>query len=259
MEAWLLFFSRKARTRALFADLTLRRVATMTEGVKVWTRARMGSGYLAGVLAGAAVVALAAEAAWAAPAPPWSLPVQSFRLVERVSGPVNYYKVLPGPPALIRSRYEPGYKTAVVGYDAKAWQERATRLRWRWRALELPRGGDECKDGKGDSAAVVYVSWKRGLRYYTLKYVWSAVGHRGAICDKKRNPFLAQDTVILESGGATNEWKSVELDLHAEFRKHFEGGRADADVPDFFGVGLMSDGDQTQSPSSADFAEFALQ
>ncbi len=212
-----------------------------------------------GLLACASPAAVASSSAAAAPAPPWSLPVQSFRLVERVSGPVNYYKVMPGPPTLLRSRYEPGYKTAVVGYDAKAWQERATRLRWRWRALELPRGGDECRDGKGDSAAVVYVSWKRGLRYYTLKYVWSAVGQRGAVCDKKRNPFLAQDTVILESGAPIDEWKSVELDLRAEYRKHFEGGDQSAEVPDLFGIGLMSDGDQTQSPSSADFAEFRLE
>lgn len=185
--------------------------------------------------------------------------MQGFRFVTRVSGPINYYKVLPGPPPHIRSRYEPGMKTAVVGYDVKEWQTRATRLRWRWRALELPQGGDECARGRGDSAAVVYVSWKRGLRYYTLKYVWSAVGQRGSVCDKKRNPFLAQDTVIVESGGPLAEWKTVELDLRSEFQKHFEGGNAAAEVPDLFGIGLMSDGDQTASVSSADFADFTLQ
>lgn len=204
-------------------------------------------------------MALLAGALAAAPAPPWRLPLQAFRYVSRVSGPVNYYQVLPGPPAHIRSRYEPGLKTAVVGYDVKEWQARSTQLRWRWRALELPRGGDECKSGKGDSAAVVYVSWKRGLRYYTVKYVWSAVGQRGAVCDKKRNPFLAQDTVIVESGAPLSEWRTVELDLRAEFQKHFEGGDASADVPDLFGIGLMSDGDQTASVSSADFADFILQ
>jgi len=166
---------------------------------------------------------------------------------------------LTGPPAHVRSRYEPGFKTAVVGYVAKDWQARARGLSWRWRALTLPAGGDECRDGKGDSAAVVYVSWKRGLRYYTLKYVWSAVGKRGAVCDQKRNPFLAQDTVILESGAPLAEWKNVKLDLRAEFRKHFEGGDAGAEVPDFVGIGLMSDGDQTSSSSSADFAEFKLE
>jgi hypothetical protein len=208
-------------------------------------------GLLVGVLVSGAVAA--------APPGPWPLPVQGFHVVERASGPVNYYSVLPGPPQHIHSHYAPGLKTAVLGYGAKEWQARASRLSWKWRAITLPVGGNECQEGKGDSAAVVYVSWKRGLRYYTLKYVWSAVGPRGAVCDKKRNPFLAQDTVVLESGAPIGQWKEVELDLRAEFRKHFEDGDPQAEVPDFFGIGLMSDGDQTSSVSSADFAEFKLQ
>jgi hypothetical protein len=187
------------------------------------------------------------------------LPLSAFQLVERVSGPVNYYSlVTTEEPHFIRSNYQPGYKTAVVGYSFGESQQRASRLSWRWRAQALPRGGNECESGKGDSAAVVYVSWRRGLRYYTLKYVWSAVGPRGAVCDQKRNPFLAQDTVILESGGPLAEWRSVDLDLRAEFRKHFEDGNPEAEVPDLFGIGLMSDGDQTKSPSRADFADFTL-
>ena len=114
---------------------------------------------------------------------------------------------------------------------------------------------------RADSAAVVYVTWKRGLRYYTLKYVWSAVGKKRSVCDGKRNPFVAQDTIILESGGPPSvapTWKSVDIDLAAEYRKHFEGGDLQASVPDFVGIGLMSDGDQTTSDSSADFGTFTL-
>jgi hypothetical protein len=187
------------------------------------------------------------------------LPLSAFRLVSSVSGPVNYYSlVTKEDPHHIRSDYQPGYDTAVVGYSFTTSQQRATHLSWRWRANVLPRGGNECASGKGDSAAVVYLSWKRGLRYYTLKYVWSAVGPRGAVCDRKRNPLLAQDTIIVESGGPLGEWRSVNLDLRSEFRKHFENGDPNAEVPDLFGVGLMSDGDQTKSRSSADFADFTL-
>jgi hypothetical protein len=96
------------------------------------------------------------------------------------------------------------------------------------------------------------------MRWYAVKYVWSDVGTKGAICDKKRNPFAAQDTVILESGGPVNVWRDENLDLDAEFRKHFADGDPSADVPDFMGVGLMTDGDQTQSDSVADYAEFSL-
>jgi hypothetical protein len=131
-------------------------------------------------------------------------------------------------------------------------------LSWRWRAQALPIGGNECVKTKSDSAAVVYVTWRRGLRWYALKYVWSSSVQRGTVCEKKRNPFRAQDTIVLESGGPLNEWRTVELNPDAEFRRHFEPGDASAAVPDLIGVGLMSDGDETASKSSADWADFVL-
>ena len=52
--------------------------------------------------------------------------------------------------------------------------------------------------------------------------------------------------------------RDEEIDPSAEFRAHFEGGNTNADVPDFVGLGIMSDGDQTKSISAADYAAFAL-
>jgi hypothetical protein len=86
----------------------------------------------------------------------------------------------------------------------------------------------------------------------------SAVGKKGSVCDVKRNPFVAQDTVIVESGGPTGAWRSVEIDLASEFRNHFEGGDPTASLPDFVGLGLMSDGDQTRSESAADYGSFVI-
>ena len=69
---------------------------------------------------------------------------------------------------------------------------------------------------------------------------------------------MVQDTVILESGGPVNEWRTEEIDPSAEFRAHFEKGNPNADVPDLVGLGIMSDGDQTNSISSADYEGFTL-
>jgi hypothetical protein len=80
----------------------------------------------------------------------------------------------------------------------------------------------------------------------------------GRVCDRKRNPFVAQDTIIVESGGPLGTWKRKEIDLRAEFRKQFEDGDASAKVPDFAGVAIMSDGDQTRSDSAADYANFVV-
>jgi hypothetical protein len=193
---------------------------------------------------------------------PLTMDVHLFKFIKSESGPVNYYSVVEDPAhgAYIHASYSPPMETGVMGYEIQtdADKEAARTLRWSWRAVTLPSGGNECASGKEDSAADVYVIWKRGLRFYTLKYVWSAVGTKGAVCDKRRNPFLAQDTVILETGGPLNTWVTEQIDLKAEFRKHFEDGNADADVPPYKGIGIMTDGDQTKSPSSADYGPFVV-
>lgn len=186
--------------------------------------------------------------------------VHSFRVLESYSGPVSYYKLVEDPEMpFIRAVYRPPLETVTLGAEVPdALHQHTRRVRWKWRAQVLPKGGNECKEGLGDSAAVVYVSWKRGLKWYSIKYSWSAEGAKGRVCDQKRNLFVVQDTVILESGGPLGQWKTEEIDPSAEFRAHFEGGNPNADVPDLVGLGIMSDGDQTKSISAADYAGFAL-
>ena len=186
--------------------------------------------------------------------------LRAFRVVTRDSGPINYYSVVDqAPMPFIHAAYRPPYETTVLGYPIpEALRKSVASMSWKWRTMALPSGGNECADGNGDSAAVVYVTWKRGLRWYSLKYVWSSVGPKGATCDRKRNPFRAQDTIIVESGPPLGEWRSVTLSPDVEFRNHFEGGDHRASVPDLIGVGIMSDGDQTKSNSEADYADFVV-
>ena len=188
------------------------------------------------------------------------LDVHAFRVVESYSGGVSYYRVVedPGEP-FIRAIYRPPLETVTLGIEIpEQHRQGVKKVRWRWRAMVLPKNGDECKGGYGDSAAVIYVSWKRGLKWYSLKYVWSAVGKKGQVCDQKRNLFVVQDTIIRETGGPTGVWVNEEIDPAAEFRAHFENGDPNAEVPAFAGIGLMSDGDQTKSVSAADYTGFAL-
>lgn len=190
-----------------------------------------------------------------------ALDPHGWRIIPSQSGKVDYYRVVSGEEAhpFIRAEYKPGYDTAVFGYKlADEDRDKARTLRWSWRAQKLPAGGNECDPAKSDSAAVVYISWRRGVRYYTIKYTWSAAGQKGSTCERKRNPFVAQDTMIVESGGPIGEWRTVNLDLAAEFRNHFEGGDPKAAVPEFLGVAIMSDGDQTKTESSADYGNFVV-
>jgi hypothetical protein len=184
----------------------------------------------------------------------------AWRVVESRSGPVGYYTVVrEAGVSFVRSHYRPPLETVVMGWQTPdSSRSQAKKLTWSWRARKLPVGGNECVPGKGDSAAVVYASWKRGLRYYTLKFVWTTLAKQGSVCDSKRNPFVAQDTVVLRSGAPVDVWQTESVDLRADFRKHFADGDSSAEVPDFVGVGIMTDGDQTNSESSADFGVFTL-
>jgi hypothetical protein len=198
----------------------------------------------------------------AAPASPAErrLDARAFARVPGERAPVDYYEVVeePAGPA-VRALYRPGLEALKRGIEVPENERRTWRwLRWRWRALALPDRGDECDPDRGDSAASVYVGWRRGLRWYALKYSWSAVGTRGAVCAPQRNPFLASDTLIRETGGPLGVWITEQVDLDAEFRRHFADGDPRAEVPDLIGIALLTDGDQTHSPAAAEYADFVL-
>ncbi len=184
------------------------------------------------------------------------LDVRKFQVVERDSGPVSYYKIVrEDGDEMIRAQYRPPLETVTLGMQIPdELRSRVRLLRWRWRVLTFPAGGNECSGGKSDSAAGVFVTFKRGLKYYILKYVWTTEGPKGAVCNQRRNIFLVRDTIVLESNGPVNTWISEQIDPRAEFVRHFGGTLSE--VPDLVGIGLMTDGDQTHSRSEADYADF---
>jgi hypothetical protein len=182
-----------------------------------------------------------------------------WRVIRSESGPVNYYQLVSTPEGrLLHADYRPPMETSVMGFSFDR-DPKGALLRWRWRALKLPAGGNECVRGKADSTGLVYAAWRKGLKWYVLKLVWSTTVPKGTRCNHQDNPFKAEETVVLESGPAQlNQWVPEEVDLDAEFRKAFAHGDLRAEVPTLKGLALLSDGDQTRSESSADWADFAL-
>src|SRR5436305_4546822 len=216
-----------------------------------------------------ALLALGFAARAAAGEPPRPVPagarafrvdIHEFRVFERDSGPRNYYRAMSeAQDEFIRGVYNPSLKTVTLFAPVPDEVRRGARsFRFRWRALVFPRGGNECVAGRGDSAANVYLAWKKGLRWYSMKLVWSSEASRGATCNGTRNPLVAAASVVLESGGPAGVWREEEVDPDALFRAQFEGGRPDAEVPELQGIGILTDGDQTQSVSAADYAGFVL-
>ncbi len=213
------------------------------------------------VLATVLAVGAPAPAAEAPPSSAVSLDVHAFRPVEGPSsGPEVYYRVVDEPRdgAVLRGAYEPGLQSVTMGVDVPRHLRRARLVRWAWRARIVPERGDECAPGRGDSAASVSLAFRRGMKWYILKYVWSGTSPAGAICDRKRSLLLARDTIVLETRDAQETWVTEEIDVRRAFLEHFVAGDPDGDVPDLVGIGIMTDGDQTSSRSAADWARFEV-
>jgi hypothetical protein len=207
-----------------------------------------------------ALLPLAAAGA-APPTLPYLLDVHHFQPVEGpTSGPAVYYTVLDeGHGPLLRGTYRPGLETVTMGAEVpEPLRKRVRFLRWRWRARAFPVGGNECRPGRGDSAASVVAAFKRGLKWYILRYIWTPIAPLGAVCDRKRTIFLTRDTIVLETVATTGVWLNEVIDVHQSFIDHFAGGDPRADVPDLVGVAVLTDGDQTKSEASADWAGFEL-
>ncbi len=190
-----------------------------------------------------------------------ALDVRAFRPVEGPStGPAVYYRVLDGPDGpLLEGTYRPGMETVTMGVEIPPdLRKRAIQVRWAWRARAVPARGDECSAGHGDSAASVSLAFKRGMRWYVLKYVWSAQSPLGAVCGQKRSMLLARDTIVLERGPERATWLREVVDVRRAFLEHFAGGDPHAEVPELVGIGIMTDGDQTHSDSGAEWADFEV-
>lgn len=196
------------------------------------------------------------------------LDVHEFRVLGEEYDPENprppdptYYRTIDGPrQSFIRGVYLPPRPTVTLFQRVPdELRHGVRRIQWRWRAQVLPSKGNECASGRGDSAAAVYVTWKRGLRWYSLKFIWSSEAPLGATCNRVRNPLVVSDSVVLRTGATSSVWVEETIDPEELFRQHFANGDAAAELPELQGIGVMSDGDQTGSISAADYEGFVLQ
>jgi hypothetical protein len=205
------------------------------------------------MLAPLLVMALAA-----APAEVTPLDVRAFQVVKERSGPVDYYRVQDGPEGVfLRALYLWPLETVVRGIEApEPYRQGLKAVRWRWRVHAQPAGADDCRPEVGDAAAGIFATFKAGLKVYVIKYVWNTLGPTGKTCEMANGWVFAKRVVVLRSGGPLDIWKSEEVDPRADFVRYFGGSLEN--VPDFRGLGILTDGDATKSRSEADYADFAL-
>jgi len=207
------------------------------------------------------LVALAASDGGTVPAPAHrtTIPPGAFTVFKQDSGPVNYYSVgEDGGTPTLRAVYRPGLGNVVLMARVSDDARQAVRsVSWRWRAHAFPKDANDCGPGASDSVASVFIAYKAGLKLMVIKYAWATVGTVGTSCQSNRGWFFDRDTTLVQVGGPLDVWTEYSVDPRAEFVKHY-GGKLE-DVPDFVAIGLMTDGDNSQSPAEADYSDFVVQ
>lgn len=135
--------------------------------------------------------------------------------------------------------------------DTYHWDlRRHTRLRWDWRAMQLPQGADERK--ANDTGGALYVTFSTDWlgRPRSIKYTYSSTLPVGTIVDYGRLQ------VIVASSGADglDHWITVERDVVADYRQVF--GNDPPDRPLL--ITLWSDSDNTNGVAEVDFDNIVL-
>lgn len=187
-------------------------------------------------------------------------PGAEWKILSTFSGKVSYYRFVEEDGAkAIHASYDPKLDTVIM--YRKLHQPRSyASLKWKWRVGKFPVNANEKIEGRMDSAAAVYVYFKETLREYAIKYVWSVSLEKGTHFQTADSNLLKRMHLVVQEGPPpeTGKWRTEEADLQADFRKYFRDGKADAEVPPVVGIGLLSDGDGTQSFVEADYAGFQL-
>lgn len=120
-------------------------------------------------------------------------------------------------------------------------------LKWRWRVLELPKGGDERFKETGDSAAGIYVIFEGLLNPENIKYVWSASLPLGTTT---KSPYKSETKIVVlrNQQSPLGEWVTETVNVYADYERLFEGEPKRVQA-----IGLMSDSDNTCSKAVAHY------
>lgn len=128
-------------------------------------------------------------------------------------------------------------------------------ISFRVRVHATPEGGNECLDEKVDSAAGIYVTYRRmlGLVPESVKYVWSSTLWVGAAAIRSGvgRPW---QIVIGSREEGLGEWRTYVFDLRDAYRKTFGGEPPHEPM----GVGVLSDANSTESRAYADYDDFRV-
>jgi len=140
---------------------------------------------------------------------------------------------------------------AAQVFDRFDWDlAKFPRISWRWRAKSLPK--QPSSGHIDDNACGVYIVFG-GWGGKALKYIWSTDLPMGKIIDDTPGRFY----VTVKESGPKNlgQWQTVSMDINEEYSRLFHAKPEGNPT----GFGLLTDGDNTHTPSACDYDDFKIE
>jgi hypothetical protein len=123
-------------------------------------------------------------------------------------------------------------------------------LSWRWRIRAVPTGSDERIEELADSAAGIYLTYRKklGLLPQSVKWIWSASLPEGAAF--RRSGVGMPWTIVAGSGSdPLDRWQHFVFDARAAYRETYGGDPGTRPL----GLGILSDANNTRTRAFADY------
>jgi hypothetical protein len=121
-------------------------------------------------------------------------------------------------------------------------------LRWRWKAVALPKGGDSRVKELDDQAIQLYVAWPRfpeAVRSRVIGYVWDTTAPVGTTVKSQKTGTVTY--IVLRSGPAElGRWLTEQRNVVDDFKRIY--GEA-PDDPRTISIGIDSNDTKSQAES----------
>ncbi len=190
----------------------------------------------------------------------WRIPDKRSRMMRVLPAdhakPNDYVKVVTGEGGKILRAYTQGesVQIALPRGDGLEWNvDQFPRLRWRWRADQLPEGAKEDHRNLNDTGAALYVAfdcddWLR--RPCTIKYTYSSTLPRGSLARYGKLQVLVVSSALEPKG----RWIEIERNVARDYEMFF--GRPPPPSPLY--IMVWSDSDNTGGAADVYFDDIVV-
>ena len=126
-------------------------------------------------------------------------------------------------------------------------------LQWRWKLVELPKGGDARKKATDDQALQLYVTFPRfpnAVRSRVIGYIWDTTAPAGTIVKSQKTALVTY--VVMRSGDADiGKWITETRNVCQDYKKIY--GEEPEEKVEALSIGI--DSDDTRSRAEGYVAE----